>query len=431
MNSPIEVSHLHLTTTASSNYSERSMSGFLFRQHIHPEKFNETWSLKFPRKGNRTKKPYTPPHIGVDFRFKDFCPEVFKSLRALFGICPIDYQVEVCGNFGYLEFMSNSKSGQFFFYTYNERFIVKTMSKSEVKVFLKILPNYFSYIKMHPHSLLTKFFGMHQVKRDGRKTISFLVMGDVFYSREMLDIHETYDLKGSTKGRRALIGESQLKDNDFLEKRRNLKVGREKARLFKAQLRQDTEFLRSLGIMDYSLLVGIHFREREKQPEVEKPDKSKNLLVPRAMYKAKRQRSQEKCLRNYRPLSTPFANQFIVPEIVTEKMFERSSLSLGMQLVEELFKSKRESLAADEKRDSESYIKAGGNNPFTDTFGGMCYRDPKTGKIGDAVYFTGIIDMLQKFNKRKKTENWLKTRFADASTVSAVNQDDYAKRLNS
>merc|ERR1719320_1332769 len=336
MNSPIEVSHLHLTTTASSNYSERSMSGFLLRQHIHPEKFNETWSLKFPRKGNRTKKPYTPPHIGVDFRFKDFCPEVFKSLRALFGICPIDYQVEVCGNFGYLEFMSNSKSGQFFFYTYNERFIVKTMSKSEVKVFLKILPYYFSYIKMHPHSLLTKFFGMHQVKRDGRKTISFLVMGDVFYSRQMVEIHEQYDLKGSTKGRKAQKGESQLKDNDFVEKKRDIKVGKEKAKLFKAQLRQDTEFLRNLGIMDYSLLVGVHFRDKKPQVGPVHARGKKKLLLP-AQVKIKRQRKQDTMLRNYRPLSTPLANQFIVPELVSEEMFERSSLSVQLQVVEELF----------------------------------------------------------------------------------------------
>jgi len=397
-------------TELSTVSSDCSTSSFLQRQRIQPEKFAETQTWKFSKKGNLA----TPAPYGEDFKFKDFCPDVFKSLRSLFGIDPVDYQVEVCGNFGYLEFISNSKSGQFFFYTHNERFIVKTMSSSEVKVFLGILPYYYSYILKHPHSLLTKYFGMHQVKQAGKKTISFLVMGDVFYSNKMLEIHEQYDLKGSSKGRFAGKGETQLKDNDFIQKDRKLFLGNERAKLFKAQLRQDTEFLRSFGIMDYSLLVGIHYRNRSKK-------------VPRETSKAPNIHRLRSYGRNYKAISTPSANQYIVPELVSNKMMRCSSIMEERNHIKiKPYEKNVESIAWETTSDSQKELM----NPFTDSYGGMCKRDPVSGKMGNEIYFTGLIDLLQKFNRRKKAENWLLSRFSDSNTISAINQDDYAKRLN-
>lgn len=78
-----------------------------------------------------------------DFKFKDYCPEVFRRIRARFDIAPDDYILSVCGNFQYLEFISNSKSGQFFFYTHDRRYMIKTISKGEAKFLQKILPAYF------------------------------------------------------------------------------------------------------------------------------------------------------------------------------------------------------------------------------------------------------------------------------------------------
>lgn len=80
-----------------------------------------------------------------------------------------------------------------------------------------------------------------------------------------IDIHRIYDLKGSTYGRRATELEKQaetpvLKDLDFIEYKEKLKIGSQKAKLFKEQLRRDTVLLNKLDIMDYSLLIGIHYR---------------------------------------------------------------------------------------------------------------------------------------------------------------------------
>jgi len=68
--------------------------------------------------------------------------------------------------------------------------------------------------------------------------------------------------------------------------------------------------------------------------------------------------------------------------------------------------------------------------PFTNTFGGMCYHDPVTGELGDAIYFVGIIDLLQHYNRRKKFETFFKSRMEDVNNISSVNPEMYSKRFN-
>merc|ERR1712244_36907 len=96
----------------------------------------------------------------------------------------------------------------------------------------------------------------------------FVVMGSVFYTD--LDIHKIYDLKGSTHGRKATEKEKAqetpvLKDLDFLENNEFIQIGSIKAKLFCEQLRRDTELLRKLKIMDYSLLLRIHYTNYQKK----------------------------------------------------------------------------------------------------------------------------------------------------------------------
>ena len=42
-----------------------------------------------------------------------------------------DYLSSLAGNLPYLDFITNSKSGQFFFFTHDRRFMIKTMPKTE------------------------------------------------------------------------------------------------------------------------------------------------------------------------------------------------------------------------------------------------------------------------------------------------------------
>jgi 1-phosphatidylinositol-4-phosphate 5-kinase len=59
-----------------------------------------------------------------------------------------------------------------------------------------------------------------------------------------------------------------LKDLNWIQKRRKLKLGPEKATLLMNQLRSDCLFLSKMKIMDYSLLVGIHYLSRGNKDNI-------------------------------------------------------------------------------------------------------------------------------------------------------------------
>lgn len=106
---------------------------------LRPEDMYVSTKLRFPSAGSML----TPAHSMRDFKFKDYAPEVFRHIRERFGINPADYLLTVCGSFRYLEFISNSKSGQFFFYTHDRKFMIKTISQGEARFLRQILPAYY------------------------------------------------------------------------------------------------------------------------------------------------------------------------------------------------------------------------------------------------------------------------------------------------
>lgn len=63
------------------------------------------------------------------------------------------------GDYNYIEFISNSKSGQFFFYSHDGKFMIKTQTKEENKFMKRILPHYYKFLTENPHSLLVRILG--------------------------------------------------------------------------------------------------------------------------------------------------------------------------------------------------------------------------------------------------------------------------------
>lgn len=93
----------------------------------------EKFWTRFPPEGSKI----TPPHQSVEFRWKDYCPMVFRHLRELFQVDPADYMLAICENDALRELSSPGKSRSFFDLTQDDRFMIRTVKQSEVKVFLK------------------------------------------------------------------------------------------------------------------------------------------------------------------------------------------------------------------------------------------------------------------------------------------------------
>ncbi|KAJ9108138.1 1-phosphatidylinositol-4-phosphate 5-kinase Its3 [Naganishia cerealis] len=207
------------------------------------------------------------PSARYDFKFKDYAPWVFRELREdYFHLDPADYLLSLTAKYILSELGSPGKSGSFFYFSRDYRFIIKTIHHAEHKYLRSILKDYHHHVKNNPHTLLSRFYGLHRVKLPRGRKIHFVIMNNLFPPHR--DIHETYDLKGSTWGREypeekaKQNSKATLKDLNWLRRGRTFELGPEKRALFSEQLRRDTEFLKMIGVMDYSLLIGIHNMER-------------------------------------------------------------------------------------------------------------------------------------------------------------------------
>ena len=97
---------------------------------LSPQDFMAEEKYEFAPKGS----PTTPPHkLTHTFKFKDYAPVTFAYLRRMFGVNEFDFLLSVCGNANFIEFISNAKSGQFFFYSSDGKYMIKTMTNTESK----------------------------------------------------------------------------------------------------------------------------------------------------------------------------------------------------------------------------------------------------------------------------------------------------------
>uniref|UniRef100_A0A3B0MP36 1-phosphatidylinositol-4-phosphate 5-kinase or 1-phosphatidylinositol-5-phosphate 4-kinase, putative n=1 Tax=Theileria annulata TaxID=5874 RepID=A0A3B0MP36_THEAN len=210
--------------------------------------------------------------------FKEYAPMVFHQIRLISGLTEKDYLESVSpeqivgnmvlGNLSTMsELVSEGKSGSLFYYTINGRLILKTITKRCAKFVKRWLKCYFAHLEKNTDSILTRFCGLFSIEnRTLRQKVYFIVMNNVFYSR--VSIHRRYDLKGSWVGRRLEPSELKdhtvaLKDIEFNKLGEQIHLG-QMSESFLRVLSSDVNFLRDSNILDYSLLLGIHYRAQSK-----------------------------------------------------------------------------------------------------------------------------------------------------------------------
>uniref|UniRef100_A0AAR5PNH8 1-phosphatidylinositol-3-phosphate 5-kinase n=1 Tax=Dendroctonus ponderosae TaxID=77166 RepID=A0AAR5PNH8_DENPD len=221
-------------------------------------------------------------HCHIEVQFQDstcnfFCrvylADKFANLRS--SVLPI-------GEETYIRSLSRSihwkavggKSGSSFSKTQDDRFILKDMPRAEVQIFLESSANYFTYMQkccstMQP-TLLGKIVGIYQIFYKNASNVEhrcyLLVMENLFYNR---NVSQKFDLKGSMRNRLVVPdneeGEVVWLDENLLKMTCDnpLYVLPHAKEVLLAAIQNDTEFLSTQSVMDYSLLVGLDMKNKE------------------------------------------------------------------------------------------------------------------------------------------------------------------------
>jgi len=153
---------------------------------------------------------------------------------------------------------------------------IQILSAEEKSRYKLLHPSIFTILKhvtQYPDTLLVRFYGLYKICNK-RFEIDFVIMDNLFATP--LDIHEKYDLKGSTVNRETSQVDwnpnMALKDMDL---HRNISLGPALKAKFLHQVEIDTRWLCNLNICDYSLLVGFHFPDGPiPKPEERGPPQS-------------------------------------------------------------------------------------------------------------------------------------------------------------
>lgn len=269
---------------------------------IKESDFTNTEKLKFVHKDK----------LFYSFKFKDYAPQIFSNLRGIFNIEHSQYLESLTSKYVLSELNSPGKSGSFFYYSPDNKYIIKTIRRAEHKHLRTHLKEYYEHCEGNPETLLSQFYGLYRMKLPislkftnppKSRRIYFIVMNNVF----PIHIDQSFDLKGSLLGRitnvpqrndpprqRSLSKSSQmnsarshsvvqalddsdngqinanddsqdtiapltLKDLNWLDNSMRLELDMDISHDLKAQLNRDVALLKRLNTMDYSLLIGIHF----------------------------------------------------------------------------------------------------------------------------------------------------------------------------
>ena len=375
------------------------------------------------------------------FSFIDIEPSIFSLLRNTFGTTPKKYRESFrilnaadIDKEGMLEKFTEGKSGSFFYFTRDYRYIIKTVTSAEESFLQKIAYKYYHHMQNNPSSVIARFYGLHKVRlAPEQRYITVVVMDNIFHNQNQLKMHERYDLKGSWVGRRSIKGSRErnaykgtLKDLDLGDKK--IWIGAENKELLMEQLQEDAQFLQSCDIMDYSLLLGIHNHAKPGTASLDQP--------------------QEKSVKGGQ--GEDFIDVSIRPRHPHSKY---ASSGYGTDATEPEISPIRNYPKLEETTETNlsetTQLKCIGIPWFREDYGGLrscsplhprCIEDGRApsaviegdgSEIPIATYYFGIIDILQEYNLRKKAEHLWKTQFMcqDKKGLSAVHPKEYSQRF--
>ncbi|XP_047341042.1 putative 1-phosphatidylinositol-3-phosphate 5-kinase FAB1C [Impatiens glandulifera] len=280
----VNVGELSRENSTSSSFSVWPSFGSLDLDHIHFGNYGSESSLSSTVSGLFTDSK-SSPHPKISFgddssvaggkvRFSVTCyfAKQFVDLRK--KCCPseVDFirSLSRCKRWG----AQGGKSNVYFAKSLDERFIIKQVQKTELESFEEFAPEYFRYLTDSLNSgsptCLAKVLGIYQVSvknlKGGKEIkMDLMVMENLFFKRS---ISRIYDLKGSARSRynaETTGTNNVLLDMNLIKTLRTKPIflGSKAKRKLERAVWNDTSFLASVDVMDYSLLVGFDDERKE------------------------------------------------------------------------------------------------------------------------------------------------------------------------
>ena len=194
----------------------------------------------------------------------EYAPEIFSYLRNLDNVS--DDMIETSmlpmnNKIGIKE--TEGRGGSFFINSDDNEFIIKTITEKEFQVMMKFLENNIvKYFHDNSNSIICRLYGVYKIYiKTGliqRDNLYFILMKNVIgtFTDNLLC---KYDLKGSSLNRKVgyddNIDKKVMKDLNFNEVEERFLLNKENGKKLLSIAQKDSDFLTSLNIMDYSLLV--------------------------------------------------------------------------------------------------------------------------------------------------------------------------------
>jgi hypothetical protein len=424
-------------------------------------------------------------------RFTDHAPQAFWELRKMAGISDQQF-TSAFGLQGHMrEAGSAGKSGDVFYFTQNMQFLVKTLPTHEVATLKELLPHYLEHIRANPSSLVLRFLGLYTVQLPfSQQVMFFVVMKNVLLGENGEKIHERFDLKGNIDTNRrtglpkgvglrldidirediekdvARTWASVMKDQEGRTRGKGGKGGAggksgksaaaavaaarskemrfgggskgqynsqlllsaDNRRNLVAQLEADMGFLETHGLIDYSLLLGVH--HADQQPAMERsasfdatgllsPPSSQFMLYSPMHQKNSRARQSHDDLEL---VSAGVAGR--VRSSTRVDSHTRAGSGGGSEANPQEF-----------PRDLSISVDAGaGHGAHANTSSGLSFLrslDALPATDLSSVYYVGIIDILAKYSWKWAVQRYALCLFVCKSPkeVTAIPAGQYADRL--
>lgn len=137
-----------------------------------------------------------------------------------------------------------TKSGSLLFYTFDFKFAIKTVRKSELQTAIDYIQLIYKHYEKNQNSLIVPIIGIFSTP-----LCYFIVMKNIFDN----PYDNIFDMKGENVWRRGSSHSCIQVEKDWKETRLRVENKQEIIEAFK----KDSEFLQSLELMDYSLIIGI------------------------------------------------------------------------------------------------------------------------------------------------------------------------------